>query len=142
MNSRSEKRLVSGTSNDSRPRVAYHPSASNRWVKFEMDDLISIKAAVSVVGMRVRKICMALVMASVMGSTAFAQTASNPELRLLEFTNEESTSTCIGNPVTPLCAVETFAACRLRAEWALCTEVGYEPGEAPRFNYFRFQNSP
>ena len=83
--------------------------------------------------MRMPDICRALVIASVTGSGAFAQTATNPELRLLEFTNADSTSTCIGNPVTPLCAAETFAACRLRAEWTLCTDVGYEPGDWRRY---------
>ena len=33
------------------------------------------------------------------------------ELRVLDYDNEGSTSQCIGNPVTPLCAVETLEAC-------------------------------
>jgi hypothetical protein len=32
----------------------------------------------------------------------------------------QATSTCIGNPATPLCAVETYLACGVRREQRLC----------------------
>ncbi|MBM3569604.1 MAG: hypothetical protein FJX46_12730 [Alphaproteobacteria bacterium] len=34
-----------------------------------------------------------------------------------------TTSDCIGRPVTPLCAVETFIACRTREDFELCKRV-------------------
>ncbi len=74
-----------------------------------------------------------LAVAIVLVRLASAQTVSNPELRILDFTNSGSTSACIGKPVTPLCAVETYAACYLRTEWPLCAEVGYEPGKMRRW---------
>jgi len=42
------------------------------------------------------------------------------EKRVLDFTNAGSTSRCIGDPKTPLCAAETMAACLIRADWKLC----------------------
>lgn len=47
--------------------------------------------------------------------------------------DSRSSSKCIGNPVTPLCAVETYFACRTRADLKLCMiadetyERTYEP---------------
>ena len=45
-----------------------------------------------------------------------------PEGEYLVMTQDDasSTSTCIGNPVTPLCAVETVMACLLRRDDGLC----------------------
>jgi hypothetical protein len=40
--------------------------------------------------------------------------------RVMHQTNEKSTSKCIGNPSTPLCAVETARACFVRDEPELC----------------------
>lgn len=39
-------------------------------------------------------------------------------------TPTESTSTCIGDPRTPVCAVETVMACALRLDMRLCGKVG------------------
>ncbi len=64
---------------------------------------------------------------------ALAQSVPGTKLPLMGFSNATSTSTCIGNPVTPLCAVETFEACLFRAEWPLCAEVGFEPGDMCQF---------
>lgn len=71
---------------------------------------------------------------------ADGQTVTQPELKVMDFTNAGSTSTCIGNPVTPLCAVETFEACLYRAEWSLCAAVDFAPGKLREFeptNYFK-----
>lgn len=62
---------------------------------------------------------------------SFAQ-ASDPMLpspdppgvwRKLTQDDATTTSTCIGNPVTPLCAVETYMACFLRRQAELCDMV-------------------
>jgi len=45
-------------------------------------------------------------------------------MRLMTFDNATSTSDCIGNPVTPLCAAETRQACYLRHDTDLCAVVG------------------
>lgn len=41
-----------------------------------------------------------------------------------------ATSECIGRPDTPLCAVETLLACRVRREEALCELVDDTPGDS------------
>jgi hypothetical protein len=43
--------------------------------------------------------------------------------RKLTHDDATTTSTCIGNPVTPLCAAETFWACFLRRQPELCDMV-------------------
>ncbi len=48
------------------------------------------------------------------------------EKRILDFTNEGSTSQCIGDPRTPLCAAETLEACRTRSEWELCAPIEHD----------------
>lgn len=44
--------------------------------------------------------------------------------RKLTHDQATTTSTCIGNPVTPLCAVETYWACFLHRRPELCDMVG------------------
>ncbi|MEG3620301.1 hypothetical protein V5T82_17690, partial [Magnetovibrio sp. PR-2] len=44
------------------------------------------------------------------------------ELRFIS--SDSSSSTCIGDPKTPLCAVETIMACFARMDKALCGKVG------------------
>ncbi|MBF0167705.1 MAG: hypothetical protein HQL45_08735 [Alphaproteobacteria bacterium] len=44
------------------------------------------------------------------------------QVRLI--TSTAGTSTCIGNPVSPVCAVETFLACIARNDRELCNRVG------------------
>jgi len=46
------------------------------------------------------------------------------ELRFVSPTG--ATSDCIGDPRTPLCALETFLACTARLDAALCHRVGVE----------------
>jgi len=46
------------------------------------------------------------------------------ELRFVSPTG--ATSDCIGDPRTPLCALETFLACTARLEPALCLRVGVD----------------
>ncbi len=46
------------------------------------------------------------------------------ELRILRPAGQPGTSACIGDPRTPTCAVETYEACLLRADPALCRAVG------------------
>jgi hypothetical protein len=91
------------------------------------------------------KAALVLVLGFVWVLSALARSGSETELPLMEFSNAASTSTCIGNPVTPLCAVETFEACLHRAEWPLCAEVGFEPGDLRQFGpseYFKLVYRP
>ncbi len=74
-----------------------------------------------------------LVLGFVWLQPALGQSVPGTKLPLMGYSNATSTSTCIGNPVTPLCAVETFEACLRRAEWPLCAEVGFEPGDLRQF---------
>lgn len=67
--------------------------------------------------------------------------------RVLDMTNEGSTSDCIGDPKTPLCAVETVSACFNRGEWNLCRRVGFlgkdydrwVPTDYARLHYYRYR---
>jgi hypothetical protein len=67
--------------------------------------------------------------------------------RVLDNTNEGSASDCIGNPKTPLCAVETAEACFKRGEFDLCRRVGYTwkelgrwvPTEYSLLHYYRYR---
>ena len=54
-------------------------------------------------------------------TTSRAQ-AQQGEVR--HITPTEATGDCIGDPKTPLCAVETFMACDARADMSLCKGVG------------------
>ncbi|MGE0255084.1 MAG: hypothetical protein AB7N54_13045 [Alphaproteobacteria bacterium] len=57
---------------------------------------------------------------------ATAATAGGPppdppgEVRVVAQTDEDSTSDCIGRPVTPLCLVESLLACEIRDDDKLC----------------------
>jgi hypothetical protein len=79
------------------------------------------------------KAALVLVLGFVWLQSALAQSVPGTKLPLMGYSNATSTSTCIGDPVTPLCAVETFEACRRRAEWPLCAEVGVDPGDRLHF---------
>ena len=69
------------------------------------------------------------------------------EKRVLDFTNEGSTSRCIGDPRTPMCAAETLEACRIRAEWKLCEPIEHNysvygrgvPAGYALLIYFRYE---
>jgi hypothetical protein len=55
---------------------------------------------------------------------------SRPEearLRTMTIDPPTATSPCIGNPVTPLCAVETFVACYFWDDMRLCRAIGFTP---------------
>ena len=55
-------------------------------------------------------------------------------------TETEATSTCIGDPRTPVCAVETLLACIARSDRELCYRAGvrdYFPGGAPEDYRYR-----
>ena len=57
-------------------------------------------------------------------------------------TPDGATSGCIGDPRTPLCAVETFLACTIRRDLELCRSVGVEkldfvPFEGEGFTDYR-----
>lgn len=67
--------------------------------------------------------------------------------RVLDYENKGSTSQCIGEASTPICAVETLEACLKRGEWGLCEPVRYDPsfleGRLPsdylRLYFFRYR---
>ncbi len=46
------------------------------------------------------------------------------EGQIRRITPTEADSACIGNPITPLCAVETWIACITREDLSLCRAVG------------------
>lgn len=52
--------------------------------------------------------------------------------RLLTHDDATSTSKCIGDPITPLCAVETVLACFLRSQAELCRIGSGDPNYPPR----------
>jgi hypothetical protein len=62
-------------------------------------------------------------------SIAHALESRPDEARLRTMTIDPPTATspCIGNPVTPLCAVETFNTCYDWNDKQLCRAVGYTP---------------
>jgi len=66
------------------------------------------------------------------GSVARAGETFPSDVRTIAATT--ATSSCIGDPRTPVCAVETFRACSARQDNALCLRVG---GEG-----FMFQKHP
>ena len=69
---------------------------------------------------------------------ATAATAGEPppdppgEVRVVAQTDRDSTSDCIGRPVTPLCLVEALLACDIRDDEKLCRAVEKRYRE-PRF---------
>jgi hypothetical protein len=53
----------------------------------------------------------------------------DPEVRVITAEEATTTSKCIGDPKTPLCAVETFIACFARHDGDLCQRVGIPGGD-------------
>ncbi len=49
------------------------------------------------------------------------------EGQIRRITPTTADSACIGDPITPLCAVETWLACKARDDLSLCRAVGQEP---------------
>lgn len=90
------------------------------------------------------RILAAAVLISVMTSVSvFAD-----EFRVIDPMGKEDTSRCIGDPRTPLCAIETFAACIYRGDESLCDKVGYDyravygnkvPGAYAKLYYIRYK---
>ena len=56
-----------------------------------------------------------------------------PRWRTLTFSDETTTSKCIGKPKTPICAVETFRACFKRSQIELCRKA-FLNGESEKFH--------
>lgn len=57
-----------------------------------------------------------------LAGAAYADTA--PEFSFVD--RADASSRCIGDPATPVCAVETLLACRVRGEARLCATVGLD----------------
>ncbi len=60
-------------------------------------------------------------------SANLVDSAGAEEEKIKRITPTDADSACIGNPVTPLCAVETWIACHARDDLSLCRAVGQEP---------------
>ena len=61
-----------------------------------------------------------------------SQGSGSEEEQVRRITPTEADSACIGDPVTPVCAVETLFACFARLDAELCRAVGIED---PDFGY-------
>ena len=59
--------------------------------------------------------------------------APDPEGVWRTITQTEATSDCIGEPVTPMCAIDSWIACGTRLEVKLCDIAGGEPQKGLRF---------
>jgi hypothetical protein len=80
-----------------------------------------------------------IALAALLAGPAAAAASRDPDVplpdppgrrRVLDHTDAKSTSKCIGKPVTPLCAVETDRACRLRSKPKLC-RIAWDPQHYP-----------
>src|SRR5262245_16641749 len=56
--------------------------------------------------------------------TAAAQSGESGSARLSQIDQHDASSPCIGDPGTPICAVETVMACLARQEAPLCKKAG------------------
>ncbi len=72
------------------------------------------------------------------------------EFRVIDPMGKEDTSRCIGDPRTPLCALETLYACIYRGDISLCDKVGYDhqavfgnrrPGAYAKLSYHRIRET-
>ena len=69
---------------------------------------------------------------------ALAADASLPPLTpedkplVMAFDDAQTTSKCIGNPATPMCAIDTMQACWLRGDHHLC-RIGLNLDHEPRY---------
>jgi hypothetical protein len=84
--------------------------------------------------------CLSVILALSCAAPGYAQTR-DPDLPALDppgkgrvMTHDDATSTskCVGNPVTPLCAVETMIACFERKDGELC-RIGMNVERKPFF---------
>ena len=62
-----------------------------------------------------------------------SRSGKSPRWRTMTFSDETTTSKCIGKPVTPICAVETLRACFKRKQIELC-RMAYLNGESEKFD--------
>ena len=73
---------------------------------------------------------------------AVALVAACADARFAEIrrvTQTESTGNCVGDPRTPLCAVETQLACWVRRDPRLCEIVGAPPNSVPDKSWVRVE---
>jgi hypothetical protein len=75
-----------------------------------------------------RLVCLLAGIAPVWGCGVPGAPGTPPAPEIRRITQNEATSDCIGDPRTPLCAVETFIACWTRREPVLCNRVGQPRG--------------
>lgn len=68
----------------------------------------------------------AILLLAVMPTYAFAVPETPEGWRLLDLITDGSTSDCIGDPKTPLCAAETYNACFMGSYEPLCRAVGVD----------------
>ena len=57
-------------------------------------------------------------------ATGAVPAAADERLAIRHMGETTATSTCIGNPVTPMCAIDTVLACNVRKQLNLCEAVG------------------
>ncbi len=86
---------------------------------------------------RIRVVAIAVLVAALVPSGASvaggpAHSGKAPRWRTLTDRDETTTSKCIGKPLTPICAVETFFACFNRKQIGLC-RMAYLNGESDIF---------
>ncbi len=49
------------------------------------------------------------------------------ELRTMTYDPATSDNECVGNPVSPPCAIDTLVACEVRTDDSVCRSIGYRP---------------
>jgi len=67
-----------------------------------------------------------LAVAVAMISFVLPAPAGAQEFRVFDPMGKQDTSRCIGDPRTPLCALDTFYACLFRGDIGRCDKVGYD----------------
>jgi len=87
---------------------------------------------------RIRVIAAAVLVALLMPFAAGvaggpSRSGKPPRWRTMTFSDETTTSKCIGKPLTPICAVETLRACFQRKQIQLC-RMAYRNGESEKFD--------
>ena len=75
----------------------------------------------------------AVVLGFIAGAVVFSTLSAAGELRVMTNDDVTSASTCIGKPVTPLCAAETVAACLVGLHKSFCDAVDYEYKDLDRW---------
>jgi hypothetical protein len=85
-----------------------------------------------------RILCLAVLL--VAPHVALAEEVFDPK-QVRVITPTFATSNCIGDPKTPICAVETFLACMARAKKSLCETIGVYKLSVPKkpMKHLRYQ---